>query len=162
MLIETLSVLTDADSENALVVTADCREVIIVKTQTVSVPPAPDTETRERPAGRRTRGKSRRNASPYSRRGSDNGRLYHSFGTRTADFTIALGGKEYRLTVRWFDAPEGGWLLDLATVEDEPVIAGIPLVAGCDLLEQYGYLGTGGKLAVSGDVPPTWTTWGKT
>ena len=42
-------------------------------------------------------------------------------------FTIALGGKEYRLTVRWFDAPEGGWLLDLATVEDEPVIAGIPL-----------------------------------
>jgi len=38
MLIETLSVLTDADSENALVVTADCREVIIVKTQTVSEP----------------------------------------------------------------------------------------------------------------------------
>ena len=70
-------------------------------------------------------------------------------------FTIAHGGKEYRLTVRWFDAPEGGWLLDLATIEDEPIIAGTPLVAGCDLLEQYGYLGIGGKLAVSGDVPPT-------
>ena len=48
MLIETLSVLTDADSENALVVTADCREVIIVKTQTVSVPP----RSRHRNAGK--------------------------------------------------------------------------------------------------------------
>ena len=48
MLIETLSVLTDADSENALVVTADCRDVIVVKTQTVSVPP----RSRHRNAGK--------------------------------------------------------------------------------------------------------------
>lgn len=39
MLLETLTVLTDAATENALVVTADCREVIIVTTQVVSVPP---------------------------------------------------------------------------------------------------------------------------
>lgn len=48
MLIETLTVLTDADSENALVVTADCREVIIVKTQTAFVPP----RSRHRNAGK--------------------------------------------------------------------------------------------------------------
>ena len=77
-------------------------------------------------------------------------------------FTIALGGKEYRLTVRWFDAPEGGWLLDLATVEDEPVIAGIPLVAGCDLLEQYGYLGIGASSPSPETCRRRWTTWGKT
>lgn len=48
MLIETLTVLTDADSENALVVTAECREVIIVKTRTTSVPP----RSRHRNAGK--------------------------------------------------------------------------------------------------------------
>lgn len=70
-------------------------------------------------------------------------------------FSIALNGVEYRLTVRWFEAPAGGWLLDMATVDDEPVLSGIPLVAGCDLLEQYEYLGIGGRLVVSGDMPPT-------
>lgn len=39
MLIETLSVSTDATTENALIVTADCREVIIVRTVITSVPP---------------------------------------------------------------------------------------------------------------------------
>ena len=39
MLIESLSVVTDADTENSLVFTAQCREVIIVATQTTSVPP---------------------------------------------------------------------------------------------------------------------------
>ena len=69
-------------------------------------------------------------------------------------FTIALGGKEYRLTVRWFDAPEGGWLLDLATIGTITEQRALQLTLA-SLLEQYGYLGIGGKLAVSGDVPPT-------
>ena len=75
-------------------------------------------------------------------------------------FTIALGGKEYRLTVRWFDAPEGGWLLDLATVEDEPVIAGIPL--GAIFLSSTHTSAS----AASSPSPETcrrcWIIWGKT
>ena len=71
-------------------------------------------------------------------------------------FTIALGGKEYRLTVRWFDAPEGGWLLDLATVEDEPVIAGAIFWSSTHTSAS----------AASSPSPETyrrrWTTWGKT
>lgn len=39
MLLESLSVVTDADTENCLMFTASCREVIIVATRTVIVPP---------------------------------------------------------------------------------------------------------------------------
>lgn len=39
MLIESLSVITDPDTENCLMFTARCREVIIVKTRVTSVPP---------------------------------------------------------------------------------------------------------------------------
>lgn len=39
MLIEAVSMTTDAITENALEVTADCREVIIVSSQTAEVPP---------------------------------------------------------------------------------------------------------------------------
>lgn len=39
MLLESLSVITDPDTENCLMFTAQCREVIIVKTQVTSVPP---------------------------------------------------------------------------------------------------------------------------
>ncbi|MCL1939532.1 MAG: hypothetical protein FWG04_02590 [Desulfovibrionaceae bacterium] len=71
-------------------------------------------------------------------------------------FGITLAGKEYRLTVRWFDAPEAGWVLDI----EEPdraalIVMGIPLVAGCDLLEQYSYMEFGGELWVEGELPPT-------
>lgn len=39
MLIETLSTVTDASSDNAMIVTIDCREVIIVNTAVTSLPP---------------------------------------------------------------------------------------------------------------------------
>lgn len=39
MLVETLTVVTAADTENALMVSAQCREVIIVETQTTTIPP---------------------------------------------------------------------------------------------------------------------------
>ena len=71
-------------------------------------------------------------------------------------FGITLAGKEYRLTVRWFDAPETGWTLDIEEPEKAaPIITGIPLVAGADLLEQYDYLEFGGELWVEGELPPT-------
>ena len=50
-------------------------------------------------------------------------------------FSIVLAGRELLLAVRWMDAPEGGWLLDMADAEGVPLVSGIPLVAGCDLLE---------------------------
>lgn len=60
MLLEKLTVTTTPDSEHALMVTAECREVIIVRTQVMAVPPNPaGTGTPPRPAGRRTRARSR-------------------------------------------------------------------------------------------------------
>lgn len=78
-------------------------------------------------------------------------------------FVVSLGGVEYRLTVRWVEAHEGGWVLDIATVSSSvegggDLVAGIPLVTGCDLLEPYDYLGIGGGLVVwadGSDLPPT-------
>ena len=70
-------------------------------------------------------------------------------------FSIVLAGRELLLAVRWMDAPEGGWLLDMA------LVSGIPLVAGCDLLEPYAYLGLGGALLLSGDEPPSPDTLGR-
>lgn len=76
-------------------------------------------------------------------------------------FGISLSGRELRLAFRWAesacpDAP-GGWLLDIYDAPDDlaPLVLGIPLVAGCDLLRPYAYLGLGGGLYLSGDMPPT-------
>jgi hypothetical protein len=40
MLIQSISVTTDADTENVLMVILDCREVIIAETETAQVPPS--------------------------------------------------------------------------------------------------------------------------
>ncbi len=71
-------------------------------------------------------------------------------------FGITLAGKEYRLTVRWLDTPEAGWFLDIEQPDKAaPIILGLSLVAGQDLLEQYAYLDFGGELRVQGDMPPS-------
>lgn len=72
-------------------------------------------------------------------------------------FTIPLGGKDYQLRLSYQDAPEGGWLLDILDPLDDPaspIVCGIPLVTGSDLLEQYGHLGIGGELWVATDADP--------
>lgn len=72
--------------------------------------------------------------------------------------TVSLGGVEYQLTVRWNDADEGGWVLDIALPDGgATIVAGIPLVTGCDLLEPYEYLGIGGGLVAwedGSELPP--------
>lgn len=56
-----------------------------------------------------------------------------------------MGGAQRRLTVRWCP-PMAAWALDVANADGTPVINGIPLVTGIDLLMQYAYLNLGGKL----------------
>jgi hypothetical protein len=78
--------------------------------------------------------------------------------------TIALGGVTYNLTVLYRSAPQGGWFLDIADQNDVPIVRGVPLVAGADLLAQYGYLQFGGKLGVynvsAPNDPPTYANLG--
>ncbi|HFU7544833.1 TPA: hypothetical protein ACH7AF_005090 [Escherichia coli] len=55
----------------------------------------------------------------------------------TADnqqFSIVLGGVTWRISIIWRDLY---WIMDLQNDRGEPVISGIPLVTGADLLAQY-------------------------
>lgn len=67
-------------------------------------------------------------------------------------FTVNLAGTAYALTVRWNDAFEGGWMLDIDRPDNGGhVLGGIPLVTGTDLLGPYKHLGFGGGLVVWSD-----------
>lgn len=80
-------------------------------------------------------------------------------------FNIVLGVTEYYLTTRWMDVPEGGWTLDIADTNQNPIVNMMPLVTGVDLFEALAYEGFGGKLVVLSDGPdilaaPTFTNLG--
>jgi hypothetical protein len=65
-------------------------------------------------------------------------------------FGITLANVRYILTVRW-NSKVSSWFLDIADSGNIPVLSGIPLVTGVDLLEQFEYLGLGGQLFVQTD-----------
>lgn len=46
------------------------------------------------------------------------------------------------------------WILDIFDTTDNPLVLGIPLIPGIDLLYQYQYLKIGGSLVVSTDGDP--------
>lgn len=72
---------------------------------------------------------------------------------RSQLFLINLANVQYKLTVRWINVEEGGWLLDIDSSDGSPIVRGIPLVTGVDLLGQYPQYKFGGKLIayVAGD-----------
>lgn len=67
------------------------------------------------------------------------------------NFTVSLAGTEYRISVWYKNVDEGGWIIDISTTDDSPLINGVPLVTGIDLLRQYKYLGIAGELWVGTD-----------
>lgn len=64
---------------------------------------------------------------------------------------IVLAGIEYKLTFIFRDVDQGGWIMDIATTTGAPIVAGIPLVTGADLLAQYAYLGLNVEMRVTTD-----------
>ena len=79
-------------------------------------------------------------------------------------FAITLGGVDYTFTLRYRNVPEGGWYLDIADSEKTPIVDGIPLVTGVNLLAQYKHLGFTGRLWVQTiddpDATPTFDNLG--
>ena len=71
-------------------------------------------------------------------------------------FSITLGQVEYMLIVTWRAAIEAGGTIDIASSAGTPIVSGVPLVTGTDLLEQYRHLeiGGGGSLYVATDGDP--------
>ena len=71
-------------------------------------------------------------------------------------FEISLAGVPYLMTVKWNDAFEGGWVLDLAdAINNLPIVAGIPFVTGANLLDGLEYLGINGQLIIYTDGDQT-------
>lgn len=69
-------------------------------------------------------------------------------------FTVTLSGVDYRITVQYRAAGGAGWVLDIADTTNGPIVSGIPLVTGVDLLGQYRHLGFAGRLWVQGAADP--------
>lgn len=77
---------------------------------------------------------------------------------------ISLGGVQYQLTLQYRNTVDGGWTVDIADSSGNPILQGIPLVTGTNLLGQYGYLEFGGALWVqtksNADAVPTFANLG--
>lgn len=73
--------------------------------------------------------------------------------TTPQTFLTTIGEKQYRFSIMWCNAPEAGWILDIDDPNGNPVVHGIPLVSGIDLLAQYPQFMWGGKLGmyIAGD-----------
>lgn len=65
-------------------------------------------------------------------------------------FQIFLSGLQYTLNVRW-NKFANAWSMDIYDVNQIPLVSGVPLVTGADLLAQLKYLGIGGQLIVQSD-----------
>lgn len=74
-------------------------------------------------------------------------------------FSITLAGEERQLTVRWNDADQGGWMLDISEPDGGgDILCSLPLITGADILGPYEHLNLGGKLVVwseTSDSAPT-------
>lgn len=79
-------------------------------------------------------------------------------------FSISLGGVPYQMLLAWRDVDQGGWFLDIADSNAAPIVQGIPLITGADLLAQYTDKGFGGQLLVAtdgdADLVPTYANLG--
>lgn len=78
---------------------------------------------------------------------------------------ITLAGVLYTLTVRWNEMNEA-WTVDIADANSNPIVSGIPLVTGVDLLAPFGYLNFGGQLIAQttndANAVPTFDNLGST
>lgn len=67
---------------------------------------------------------------------------------------IQLGEIDYSIRFGWCDSPDGGWFIDIADVAGNPIIQGLPLTAGENILQQFDYLGLPGEIRVQTDGNP--------
>lgn len=68
-------------------------------------------------------------------------------------FSVSLAGTGYVMKVAWNPAAQY-WVLDIADANSVPLVGGMPMLPGADLLAQYHSLGIAGQLLVGNDVSP--------
>ncbi|MGI4812798.1 MAG: phage baseplate plug family protein [Janthinobacterium lividum] len=69
-------------------------------------------------------------------------------------FGISIAGVTYTFTVIW-NAANVSWILDIADASGNPILSGIPMVTGADLLEQFAHLNFGFQLICQTDNAPS-------
>jgi len=78
---------------------------------------------------------------------------------------ITLNNTLYSLRVYWNSNPAtNAWVLDISDSSGNPIVAGVPLVTGTDLMAQFSYLNLGGEFIVQTssdtDAVPTFVNLG--
>ncbi len=76
-------------------------------------------------------------------------------------------GQTYSLRLMFlYDAETPTWTIDFSDANANLIVAGVPLVTGCDLFEQYAYLGFGCAMFCTTDgdtmATPTFLNLGST
>ena len=75
-------------------------------------------------------------------------------------------GTVYNIRLIYIFDPDPCWLLDISDAVGNPILCGVPLVTGADLLGQFAYLGLGVAMyaLTDGDpnTPPGWWNLGDT
>ena len=66
-------------------------------------------------------------------------------------FSITIANVNYNMTIKW-NTVAFFWVLDIYDDNDAPILTGVPLVTGADLLAQYGYMNFNFKLIAQTDV----------
>lgn len=66
-------------------------------------------------------------------------------------FDVVLLNVDYNMVVTW-NAIAACWVLDIYDSNNVPLVRGLPLITGADLLAQFRYLGFGGGLIVTVDA----------
>ncbi len=80
-------------------------------------------------------------------------------------FQVSLENRTIQIRLIWREAEGGGWFMDLSETDGTPILAGLPLRCGYNLLEQYQYLGLGKMMClIDGDDShePTYEDMGST
>jgi Dit-like tail protein/uncharacterized protein DUF6983 len=77
----------------------------------------------------------------------------------------AVAGSGNTMSLGW-NPSSSVWVANIADAAQNPLVSGIPLVTGANLLEQFGHLGLSGQMLTSTDnntdVPPTFDDLGTT
>lgn len=60
-------------------------------------------------------------------------------------------GVTYQLRLIYQFTPDDCWLLDIDDASGNPILCGVPLITGADLLAQFSYLGFGCSLYCTTD-----------
>src|SRR5271165_1552319 len=67
---------------------------------------------------------------------------------------VLPNGLTYNFRLIFQFTPNPCWILDIADATNQPLVCGIPLITGADLLAQYEYLGLSCKMWCATDGAP--------